>query len=319
MKYEYVIFSPYFGHLPNNFELWLKSCSFNKNFKFIVLTDDVRDFDCPENVEIIKMSFDELRKKIQSKFDFKISLETPYKLCDYKVTYGYVFDDLLLNCKYWGYCDLDLIFGDLKKFMPDTEYDKISHLGPFCLYKNNLKINKAFMQNGYCKFNYKNILSSKVHFGFDEIGKYGINSIFEKNNLSIYDYQKNAADINCILEGMNITSGHSGTYSTDIGKRVFEFNKGKIYGYSVENEKLDKKEYAYIHFQKRKMENNCEKKDNFIILHHSFEDLKDRKIDKEYILENQPSKKMYYKRWVKFKMKAVKVRIKRLFVIIRNR
>ena len=31
--------------------------------------------------------------------------------------------------------------------------------------------------------NYVDILSNKQHFGFDEIGKYGINNIFKLNNL----------------------------------------------------------------------------------------------------------------------------------------
>ncbi|MBO6195205.1 MAG: hypothetical protein J6O56_02520 [Bacilli bacterium] len=316
MTYDYVIFCPYFGKLPVNFDLWLKSCSYNNKFKFIVFTDDKRIFKTPKNVEIKNMSYKELIDKIQSKFDFKISLNNPYKLCDYKVAYGYIFEEYLSDCKYWGYCDLDLIFGDLEKFLPKKEYDKISHLGPFSLYKNTDKINKAFMLNGESKFNYKGIFSSNVHFGFDEIGKYGINNIFLNNGFSIYDYQKNCADLNCTLEGMNVTSGHSGNYVTDEADRVFKFDNGKIIGYTLKNNKIVKKEYAYIHFQKRRMEINVSNyTENYMILHHSFENYQ-KNINNEYIKNNQPSFRRDYKKFIKLKMRAIKARIKRYSVII---
>ena len=53
--YSYVIFSPYFGKLPVNFNLWLNSCSYNKDFYFIVFTDDKTVYNIPNNVEIIYM------------------------------------------------------------------------------------------------------------------------------------------------------------------------------------------------------------------------------------------------------------------------
>ena len=136
MKYKYVVFCPYFGKLPKHFNLWLISCSYNKHFKFIVFTDDNVTYSIPKNVEIVQLSFDQFVQEIQKKFDFQISLCHPYKLCDFKPAYGYIFDKYLNNCKYWGYCDLDLIFGNLEKFLPTQEYDKISYLGHLCLMKN---------------------------------------------------------------------------------------------------------------------------------------------------------------------------------------
>ena len=246
-------------------------------------------------------------------------MDNPYKLCDYRPAFGYIFKDLTRGFDYWGYCDLDMIFGDLQKYLPTKKYDKISRLGPFCLYRNIKRVNEAFMLNGNCKFNYKGIFSSNVHFAFDEIGKYGINSIFDKYGYSIYDYQNNAADLNCILEGMNITSGHSGNYTTSIGKRVFEFNKGKIYGYLLNDTSILKNEYAYIHFQKRKMILNVSNsKKNCIITHHLITNKNDQIIDIDFINNNQPRRKMIFRKWIKLKIRAVKVRLKRLFVIVNN-
>lgn len=298
-----------------NIDLFFKSCEKNTNFKFIILTDDKRNFEHPSNVEIIKLSFENMKKRIQSKFDFKIKLEKPYKLCDFRPAFGYIFDDIFKECEYWGYCDLDMIFGNLRKYLPARTYDKISYLGPLSLYRNSEDINKAFMLNGYCKFNYKGIFQSNVNFGFDEIGKYGINSILKKHNYTIYEYQKNVADLNCILEGMNVTSGHSGHYTTDVAERIFRFKDGKIFEYKIMDNRVEKKEYAYLHFQKRKMDYNINNsKDSFIILHHSFEDDLDN-INIEIIKNNQPKRKIFYKKWLKYKIKAIKVRVKRIITM----
>lgn len=37
----------------------------------------------------------DFRNKIQSKFDFKISLERAYKICDFRPAYSYIFQEEL--------------------------------------------------------------------------------------------------------------------------------------------------------------------------------------------------------------------------------
>ena len=195
-----IVICPYFGKLPNYFDLWLTSASYNNDFQFVILTDDREEFSVPENVRILRMSFDELRQLFQKKFDFSISLEEPYKLCDYKPTFAYCFNELLDLSKYsfWGHFDLDVIWGDLKKFLPTNsmeEYGKINHAAHLSLYRNDKMINEAFMRS-ICKLNYKDILSSPVHFAFDEIGEYGINAILQSMGERIYNYENNVARIN---------------------------------------------------------------------------------------------------------------------------
>ena len=46
------------------------------------------------------MTFNELRKLIQSKFDFEISLEKPYKLCDFRPAYGFLFEEYLKEFRF---------------------------------------------------------------------------------------------------------------------------------------------------------------------------------------------------------------------------
>ena len=123
---------PYFGKLPNYFQLFLNSCKYNNKFNWLIFTDDNGIYEFPDNVKKINMTFEECKKIIQNKFDFEICLPTPKKLCDYKPAYGWIFSEYLSEYKFWGYCDLDVIFGDISSFINEEmldEYDKLYNLG----------------------------------------------------------------------------------------------------------------------------------------------------------------------------------------------
>ena len=71
----------------------------------------------PQNVKIVRCTFGELKEKFQKKLDVPLVLENAYKLCDYKQFYGYLFSEYLCGYDYWGYCDCDLIFGNIRRFV----------------------------------------------------------------------------------------------------------------------------------------------------------------------------------------------------------
>ncbi len=251
--YKYIIFSPYFGKLPEMFDLWAQSCGNNSQFLFIVFTDDNYKGNLPKNVQIKQMPFQALRQLIQSKFNFPISLESPYKLCDYKPAFGYIFEEYLQGCVYWGYCDMDLIFGDLSKFLPTENYDKISHLGHLCLYKNTPEITKAFMLPSKHKITYKDIFSSATHFAFDENEAFGINSIFRKNQLRIYSFEQKVADISPQHVNFVLSHYQNSGFNLEAGERIFEIENGRVWAHTIVGDNIEKKEYAYVHIQKRRM------------------------------------------------------------------
>ena len=56
-------------------QLWLDSCGYNSTVDFLLATDcDVSQFDFPRNVEVLKITFESMKKKIQNIFDFEITL-----------------------------------------------------------------------------------------------------------------------------------------------------------------------------------------------------------------------------------------------------
>jgi hypothetical protein len=100
-------------------------------------------------------------------------LTTPYKLCDIRPAYGLIFEDFIKEFEFWGWGDIDLIFGSVKEFDLNYlfgKYDVISFRkrwlsGSFCLIKNNDILNRLFLTSK----DIRKIFSSPVYLGFDEI------------------------------------------------------------------------------------------------------------------------------------------------------
>ncbi len=106
---------PYFGTLPKtSFRLWLKSCKANPTVNWIIFTDDKTEYDYPDNVKVYYTTLDEIRERFQSFYDFPIVLDRGWKLCDYKIAYGEIFEKELKGYDFWGNCDIDLMWGNIK-------------------------------------------------------------------------------------------------------------------------------------------------------------------------------------------------------------
>ena len=136
----------YFGKMPAFYKAWELSAMANDTIDFYVFTDDVAVKE-HKNIFVKRMTFQNFRSLIQEKIEFEISLNTPYKLCDYRPSYGYVFCDLLKEYDWWGYCDIDMVLGDIRKFLNESvlnEYERCQRLGHICIYKNCEKINTLF-------------------------------------------------------------------------------------------------------------------------------------------------------------------------------
>ena len=56
--------------------------------------------------------------------DFEIVLNEPYDLCDFKVAYGEIFQEYLEPYDFWGFCDCDLIYGDIRHFLTEELLEK---------------------------------------------------------------------------------------------------------------------------------------------------------------------------------------------------
>lgn len=276
---------PYFGTLPNYFQLFLESCSVNKDYEWLIITDDQQEYSYPENVKRVVMSFEELKKIVSSKFDFKINLKNPRKLCDYKPAYGFIFEDYLKEYEYWGHCDIDTIMGKLDDFLPpllEKNYDKLFTLGHFILYKNSKENNRRFMKSfgGQCL--YKQSFQTDSITTFDET--YGndknVNSIFVKDGAKVYEKDL-SFNVNLYISRFTQIIYANKHYITlkSPSKILFIWDKNGLKYFYINKGNLQSKEVMYIHLQQRKMK--VSKKmiyDNepFAIIPNTFYSLKDK-------------------------------------------
>ncbi len=167
------LLEPYYGTFPNYFHLWIKSASLNPNIDFYIISDSFFPYELPPNIFLINMSLGEIKERLENAIGVSIKLPQPYKLCDYKPAYGLIFDDIVSKYDYWGWCDPDIIFGDLSLiFNKETlnEFDVIGGAGSMTIFKNTDFLKRCFL--------YTN--PSIPSFSFDEIRCTSQSMIFDE-------------------------------------------------------------------------------------------------------------------------------------------
>lgn len=250
---------PYFGSLdPDHMKLWFKACKYNKDFDFILLSDDdkLAGINKPENVILVMMSWATCVQKIQSFYDFKIPLVYKYKLCDLKPAYGEIFREYLEGYEFWGHMDIsDTIFGNLRNYITDDLldfYDKIHMYGHFTLYRNTVENNGRYRIPLLSGKSYMDAFSVEETICFDEMyNEISINKIYMENGYKkIDDIQGLVIDI--------LPFRWSFWLAQDNGKkipRILEWDKGILKEVTLRGGNIVKREIGYVHFQKRRIAN----------------------------------------------------------------
>ncbi len=250
-----VLIIPYFGKLPNSFKYWLISAKYNATIDFFIYTDNPRDVDCPQNVIWKQMKFEEIQKRLSEKIGFEANLKNAYKLCDVKPAYGDIFASDISDYDFWGWCDIDLVFGNIRHFITDellSEYEKIGYHGHFTLIKNTDKMRKMYLQAVGKEFPYKTVYKCGENLIFDEggVSGYGFPVICEQNNVKSI-WKRWFTDV--YTETFEFKSKdydeNGNLYWRDFSHA--EFNEGKLAIWHPDNNSYQ--ESLYIHFQGRKM------------------------------------------------------------------
>lgn len=253
---------PYFGKLPDYFKLWLYSCGQNPTVDFYVFTDDNTDYVTPKNVSITAMTFEQAKELFQEQFDFPISLHHPYKLCDYKPVYGKAFRKWVQDYDFWGHCDIDLIWGNIRNFFTDdilSKYERVLWQGHCSIYLNNSVVNNYYhtLDSKGCIY-WQDVYTNEVNFSFDEYAEHnggGLSLIMEKNNISMYK-EWIFADLCVGLNRFQCAYTENSFYTTDFDcfGSYFERNNDGLFLHFRKNGEFREKEFLYCHFQKRKVD-----------------------------------------------------------------
>ena len=163
---------PYFGKWPIWFSAFLISCQKNASIKWVFFTDCDTNIALPENVIIYKTTLKKVKILAESKLNTKITLNNPRKLCDLRPAYGKIFEDYIGETDFWGFCDVDVIWGDIRKFITNEILEsndivssrKEAISGHFTLFRNI-----DFVINYYKKLpQYNHILSQEEYMWAEE-------------------------------------------------------------------------------------------------------------------------------------------------------
>lgn len=110
----------YMGKLPWYVHHFLHSCNYNLTIDFLLVTDDrITPLKIPNNVTVTYKDLSKINELGTKKLNLPISIKNGYKLCDFKPAYGKIFEEDIAKYDYWGYGDLDVIFGDIRAFITD--------------------------------------------------------------------------------------------------------------------------------------------------------------------------------------------------------
>lgn len=243
-KICYII--PYFGKLPINMKLWLNSCKMNPTIDWLIYTDDKTNYEYPKNVKVTYCTFNDMIQKIQKNFNFKILIDRPWKLCDFKVAYGEIFSEDIKEYDFWGYCDIDVLWGNIRKFITEdilNKYDKIGFQGHSTLYRNNKEVNSRYKTKISKHPSYETIFTTKQGYAFDENI---ICDIYDELNIPYYHETKfihlRKFEYNFVLAHVPDSEEYKNKH------QIFLWDSGNLFRLYLDKKKIYKEEFMYIHF-----------------------------------------------------------------------
>lgn len=291
---------PYFGKFPDIFPFWLQSVKNNPTINWILFTDN-KLTNVPENLQVIQISFSKFSQLFSDYFPFEIKLNSPYKLCDYRVFYGEVLKDYTGGFEFWGFCDCDMIWGNIRNFVTEEMLENNNHLfglGPFQLQRVNdpqyLEILRNTRAKG--KYDYKYVYSNDINFTMDEL-PFGLPYQYYSQNKKLYynEFSPDGRPYNAIhpeyyhfLDGFNSKNELGKAYKKTMYyqfKNIVDFwnrpihkkvslERNNLYRYTngtferlyTQDGKIRTQEIMYVHFYHRPLKICTDNKEMYFIV-----------------------------------------------------
>ncbi len=235
---------PYFGQRPTYFPLVVASMARNPDVSWLLLTDEPVA-GAPANVEVRRCAFADVAARIRGHFDFEVCLPRPYKLCDYRPAFGEIFADELAGFDFWGHCDLDVVFGQVRDHLPPQAFaaDKILFQGNFALYRNTPDA-AGWFRHEVGRISYRDVMTTPEARHFDEWG--GIYYVLEDLGVEVWD-QPVIFDLS--LHQYRTRALHPA--GTD--PRRYAWEDGEVCEYRLEGGRVVRRTALLVHLQKRRM------------------------------------------------------------------
>lgn len=172
------IIIPYFGKWPVWMDFYLYTCSRQKMVDFLYFTDCGVPSKTYPNTKFFETDFPSYCRRVSKTLGINFSPNNgAYKLCGCRPFYGIIHEEELKGYDYWGFADVDLIYGDLSGMLNEQNFKKYDFIsahservaGHLSVMRNTSKYNKACLKIP----NWKEKLEMKEFHGLDEEPEYG--------------------------------------------------------------------------------------------------------------------------------------------------
>lgn len=175
MKQSSVAFLiPYFGKWPDWMDIYIDSIERNATIDFHFITDCDAEITNASNVFFHPTTFEAYIKLAQEKIGAEINIPDAYKVCDLRPFFGIIHEDIIANYDFFGWTDIDLLFGDIRSFYTDdilNSHDVLSsqevRLSGHC---SLLRNSEKYKTIGYQIYNWQGALNNPLFIGIDEHG-----------------------------------------------------------------------------------------------------------------------------------------------------
>jgi hypothetical protein len=260
MNKKIIMLMPYFGCWPAWINLYIESCKYNSDIDWLFYTDCEEPENKAENVKYKHLSFDQYKQFVAHKLNINFSTPSPYKICDLKPTYGFIHENDIQGYDYFGFGDIDLIYGNIRKFYTDkvlkhniitTDNRRVS--GHLTLIRNT-----ELMRNAFRKIkNWELLLESPNHQHMDEAA---FSKIFKPHKNSPLWLQKifllfSPYQQSIYFKDQYTTPGFKGMHGRPWHDNTFNYPSKWFWdkGILTNNQDADR-EFIYFHFMYWKKE-----------------------------------------------------------------
>lgn len=114
-----IMIVPYFGRWPEWINLFVESCKWNPSVHWRFFTDCGEPDNKADNIEFVHLSFEDYKATVRERLAITFDPPDPYKLCDLRPCIGYLHERDVAGFPFFGYCDIDVIYGDIRRFYTD--------------------------------------------------------------------------------------------------------------------------------------------------------------------------------------------------------
>jgi hypothetical protein len=253
MNQELIILIPYFGRWPEWINLFIESCKWNPDVRWLFYTDCGEPENRAENVNYAHLGFDDYKALACERLHIKFDPPDPYKLCDLRPCIGQIHKREIAGYRFFGYGDIDVIYGNIRRFYTD---DLLAHSnaisahserlsGHFLVLRNTEAIRRAYERIP----NYRDLLEEPRNMNMDE-GSF--TKIFRSSKSDLRGFRRILARFDPCRRATLFAE----RYSTVLSPRGWHDNtmnypqnwvwrKG-----SLTNDRDGQREFLYLHFMR---------------------------------------------------------------------